>query len=88
MLQDSPNLIFILGFVNASWKLSAETMSMLLVRLWQHMRPRGARVAVTAREAKSSKHRILISCCILPKRVQCIPKRRLYAMESEEEPHC
>lgn len=53
MLQDSPNLNSILGFVNASWTLSAQMMLMLLVRLWQHMRPRGARVAVPRLEKPS-----------------------------------
>ncbi|KAF2017744.1 FAD/NAD(P)-binding domain-containing protein [Aaosphaeria arxii CBS 175.79] len=46
MLQDVPNLFFVIGYVNASWTLSAETTATLLVRLLWRMRARGANVAL------------------------------------------
>ncbi|KAL6792641.1 FAD/NAD(P)-binding domain-containing protein [Trichoderma sp. SZMC 28012] len=38
MLQDVPNLAFMMGYVNASWTLGVETSSQLVCRLLQHMR--------------------------------------------------
>ncbi|KAL6692432.1 FAD/NAD(P)-binding domain-containing protein [Trichoderma pleuroticola] len=37
MLQDVPNLAFMMGYVNASWTLGVETSSQLVCRLLQHM---------------------------------------------------
>jgi cation diffusion facilitator CzcD-associated flavoprotein CzcO len=41
LLQDVPNLAFIMGYINASWTLGAETTSHLLCRLLRHMKKRG-----------------------------------------------
>ncbi|KAH6605519.1 flavin-binding monooxygenase [Trichoderma cornu-damae] len=38
LLQDVPNLAFMLGYVNASWTLGVETSSQIICRLLQHMR--------------------------------------------------
>ncbi|KAM0260135.1 hypothetical protein ACHAQJ_002899 [Trichoderma viride] len=38
MLQDVPNLAFMMGYINASWTLGVETSSQLVCRLLQHMR--------------------------------------------------
>ena len=37
MLQDVPNLAFVIGYVNASWTLGAEATGLLLARLWGQM---------------------------------------------------
>ncbi|KAJ0418594.1 hypothetical protein BJY00DRAFT_324765 [Aspergillus carlsbadensis] len=38
LLQDVPNIAFMMGYVNASWTLGTETTSVLLCRLLQHMK--------------------------------------------------
>jgi cation diffusion facilitator CzcD-associated flavoprotein CzcO len=38
LLQDVPNLAFMMGYVNASWTLGIETSSQLVCRLLQHMK--------------------------------------------------
>ncbi|KAL3441563.1 hypothetical protein BJX65DRAFT_322255 [Aspergillus insuetus] len=38
LLQDVPNLAFMIGYVSASWTLGTETTAQLLCRLLQHMR--------------------------------------------------
>lgn len=38
MLQDVPNMAFIIGYVNASWTLGAEATGALLARLWRKMK--------------------------------------------------
>lgn len=37
LLQDVPNLAFMIGYVNASWTLGVETTAQLVCRLWGHM---------------------------------------------------
>ncbi|KAI1407287.1 FAD/NAD(P)-binding domain-containing protein [Hypoxylon sp. FL1857] len=46
MIQDVPNLMFVVGYVNASWTLGAEVTGQLLVRLLSLLKRRGAQVAV------------------------------------------
>lgn len=46
MVQDMPNLIFTIGFENASWTLGADCAALLLTRLMRHMQSQGATVAV------------------------------------------
>ncbi|KAB8261669.1 hypothetical protein BDV32DRAFT_137234 [Aspergillus pseudonomiae] len=41
LLQDVPNLAFMMGYINASWTLGAETTSQILCRIWQHMKKNG-----------------------------------------------
>lgn len=41
LLQDVPNLAFMMGYVNASWTLGTETTSQLLCRLLLHMKRNG-----------------------------------------------
>ncbi|TPX08548.1 uncharacterized protein E0L32_010035 [Thyridium curvatum] len=41
MLQDVPNLAFILGYVNASWTLGAEATAHIVCRVLQHMEKKG-----------------------------------------------
>ncbi|KAL1867649.1 hypothetical protein VTK73DRAFT_4048 [Phialemonium thermophilum] len=50
MLQDVPNLVFVLGYVNASWTLGAEATGVLMARILSHMQKCGADVAVPSRE--------------------------------------
>lgn len=37
MLQDAPNLAFVIGYANASWTLGAEATAVFLTRLWSTM---------------------------------------------------
>ncbi|CAI7648005.1 unnamed protein product [Penicillium pancosmium] len=37
LLQDVPNLAFMIGYVNASWTLGVETTAQLVCRLWRQM---------------------------------------------------
>lgn len=37
MVQDAPNLAFVLGYANASWTLGAEATGVFLTRLWNTM---------------------------------------------------
>ncbi|KAI1455110.1 FAD/NAD(P)-binding domain-containing protein [Annulohypoxylon moriforme] len=46
MIQDVPNLFFIIGYVNASWTLGADVVAQHLVRVLRAMKRRGAEVAV------------------------------------------
>ncbi|APA15895.1 hypothetical protein sscle_15g106650 [Sclerotinia sclerotiorum 1980 UF-70] len=46
MLQDMPNAITVIGYVNASWTLGAENTASVLVRLMKHMRERNLITAV------------------------------------------
>ncbi|KAK6815408.1 hypothetical protein RU639_008882 [Aspergillus parasiticus] len=41
LLQDVPNLAFMMGYINASWTLGAEATSQILCRIWQHMKKNG-----------------------------------------------
>lgn len=41
MLQDVPNLMYIIGYANASWTLGADATAVLACRILQHMRSRG-----------------------------------------------
>ncbi|KAE8379702.1 hypothetical protein BDV26DRAFT_303417 [Aspergillus bertholletiae] len=41
LLQDVPNLAFMMGYINASWTLGAETTSHILCRIWRHMKKNG-----------------------------------------------
>ncbi|CAG9983788.1 unnamed protein product [Clonostachys byssicola] len=52
MLSDVPNLAFMLGYVNASWTLGADTSAHLICRLLQHMQKKGKTSAVP----RSPKH--------------------------------
>lgn len=46
MLDGVPNLVFALGYTNASWTLKVDLVSAFFARLLRHMRTRGLRVAV------------------------------------------
>ncbi|KAI1086627.1 FAD/NAD(P)-binding domain-containing protein [Rostrohypoxylon terebratum] len=46
MIQDVPNLMFVMGYANASWTMGAEVVAEHLVRLLGVMERRGASVAV------------------------------------------
>lgn len=41
MLQDVPNLAFVIGYTNASWTLGADTTAQLVCRLLKHMQKNG-----------------------------------------------
>ncbi|KAJ9144518.1 FAD/NAD(P)-binding domain-containing protein [Pleurostoma richardsiae] len=41
LLQDVPNMAFMIGYVNASWTLGAETTGQLVCRLLKHMQRKG-----------------------------------------------
>ncbi|KAI0886999.1 FAD/NAD(P)-binding domain-containing protein [Annulohypoxylon maeteangense] len=46
MIQDVPNLMFVIGYVNASWTMGAEVVAQHLVRVLGEMKRRRAEVAV------------------------------------------
>ncbi|KAL9094569.1 MAG: hypothetical protein Q9165_003128 [Trypethelium subeluteriae] len=46
MLQDVPNLAFVIGYTNASWTLGADATALLVCRLMKAMRKRGWSSAV------------------------------------------
>ncbi|KAJ5097481.1 hypothetical protein N7456_008202 [Penicillium angulare] len=46
LLQDIPNLAFMVGYVNASWTLGAETSAQLVCRVLRHMKIEGYNVAI------------------------------------------
>jgi cation diffusion facilitator CzcD-associated flavoprotein CzcO len=46
MLQDLPNLAFLLGYVNASWTLGADATSQFICRLLKEMEERGVKASV------------------------------------------
>ncbi|KAL1851244.1 hypothetical protein Plec18170_006569 [Paecilomyces lecythidis] len=46
LLQDVPNLAFMMGYINASWTLGAETSAQLVCRLLKHMQKEGYGVAI------------------------------------------
>lgn len=46
LLQDLPNLGFMMGYVNASWTLGTEASSLLLCRIIHHMQKNGFRSVV------------------------------------------
>lgn len=50
MIQDVPNFVFVIGYVNASWTLSAETTATLFMRLMRRMKAVGATVALPTLE--------------------------------------
>ncbi|KAI2627031.1 FAD/NAD(P)-binding domain-containing protein [Hypomontagnella submonticulosa] len=54
MIQDIPNMFFVVGYTKASWTLLADNNAMMLVRLLKTMDNRGARSA-TPRIPKGSK---------------------------------
>lgn len=48
LLQDVPNLAFMIGYVNASWTLGVETTAQLICRIWHQMEKKRAS-SLTAR---------------------------------------
>ncbi|KAI1385939.1 FAD/NAD(P)-binding domain-containing protein [Hypoxylon trugodes] len=46
MIQDIPNLAFVVGYANSSWTMGAEAMGQLLVRVLRRMKKRNASMAV------------------------------------------
>jgi len=46
MLQDVPNMIFLMGYVSASWTLGADVGARTFIRILQEMRKKGAAVVV------------------------------------------
>lgn len=46
MLQDVPNLAYVIGYTNASWTLGADATAQLVTRLIKHMRAKGITSAV------------------------------------------
>ncbi|KAK0663263.1 FAD-containing monooxygenase EthA [Lasiodiplodia hormozganensis] len=46
MLQDVPNLAYVIGYTNASWTLGADATAQLVTRLIKHMRGKGITSAV------------------------------------------
>lgn len=54
MLQDVPNLAFVIGYTNASWTLGADTTAEVVCRLLRHMDKRGQSSAVARVPADST----------------------------------
>ncbi|KAI7978546.1 hypothetical protein EIK77_001169 [Talaromyces pinophilus] len=54
MLQDVPNLCYVIGYINASWTLGADATALLFVRILQYMKRRNAIVAVPRVEDPSA----------------------------------
>ncbi|CAI4212760.1 unnamed protein product [Parascedosporium putredinis] len=46
MMQDVPNMAFVIGYVNASWTLGAEATATYLTRLWKSMNSKGIKAVV------------------------------------------
>lgn len=46
LLQDVPNIAFLMGYVNASWTLGAETTAHLICRLLRHMKENSIGAAI------------------------------------------
>lgn len=54
MVQDAPNLAFVLGYANASWTLGAEATGVFLARLWNTMEKKRIK-AVIPRSSDASR---------------------------------
>ena len=50
MLSGVPNLVYMIGYTNASWTLKVDLVAEYVVRLLRHLRDRGLRVAVPERD--------------------------------------
>ncbi|WP_345413410.1 NAD(P)/FAD-dependent oxidoreductase [Actinomycetospora chlora] len=50
MLSGVPNLVYMIGYTNASWTLKVDLVAEYVVRLLRHMRDRGLGVAVPERD--------------------------------------
>lgn len=62
MIQDVPNLFFIVGYVNASWTLGADTTARMFCRLFKHMQAQGHKSAVAGGvDAKTIGYRPLLA---------------------------
>ncbi|CAI7578057.1 unnamed protein product [Penicillium pancosmium] len=62
MVQDVPNLVFVVGYVNASWTLGADTTARLFCRLFKYMQAQGHRSAVAGGvDAKTIGYRPLLA---------------------------
>lgn len=46
MMNDVPNLLFMVGYARASWTLGADNTAITMCRLWKNMKKRGQEVAV------------------------------------------
>ncbi|KAI1823794.1 putative flavin-binding monooxygenase [Xylaria intraflava] len=46
MIQDVPNMMFSIGYVNASWTLGADDTALILTRLLNHMKSKGVTTAI------------------------------------------
>ncbi|KAL5365931.1 flavin-binding monooxygenase [Aspergillus floccosus] len=53
LLQDIPNLAFMMGYTNASWTLGAETTAHLLCRVLQHMQRNGYDTVIPRKAARN-----------------------------------
>lgn len=53
LLQDVPNLGFMMGYVNASWTLGTETSALLLCRIIRHMERKGLKSVIPRVPAES-----------------------------------
>ncbi|KAI2631431.1 FAD/NAD(P)-binding domain-containing protein [Hypomontagnella submonticulosa] len=53
MIQDVPNLMFVMGYANTSWTLGADVTAKLLTRLLNLMKRRGAEVAVPRLDSRT-----------------------------------
>lgn len=53
LLQDVPNLAFMMGYINASWTLGAETTAHIVCRILQHMKIKGYDIATPRMPAGS-----------------------------------
>jgi monooxygenase len=51
MFSDVPNLSYSFGYTNASWTLKADLTSAYLCRMLNHMKAKGAQIAMARREA-------------------------------------
>ena len=50
MLSGVPNLVYMIGYTNASWTLKVDLVGEYVVRLLRHLRDRGLGVAVPERD--------------------------------------
>ena len=54
MVQDAPNLAFVLGYANASWTLGAEATGVFLTRLWNTMEKKGIKAVIPRADSEET----------------------------------
>ncbi|KAJ4391017.1 hypothetical protein N0V93_004630 [Gnomoniopsis smithogilvyi] len=56
MMNDVPNLVFMLGYARASWTLGTDNTAITVCRLWKDMKKRGQEIALPKLPAQQLQH--------------------------------